>query len=142
MRHVNQENSLHECMEVFDIWQCRDQDRAQILGKKPDEITAEHTDCLACAGMVVSIHQTLTILFSHSDKVREWLNKPNFHPDFLGRSALTVMLEEGQAGARKVEKLTKAWALGHVELWPQRSRSRAAMVNALNNGHTQPRQPV
>ncbi len=48
-------------------------------------------DLMERMSYILNIHKCLRILFSHEQTIYGWVNKPNQHPYFAGRSAMDIM---------------------------------------------------
>lgn len=89
-------------LKILKKWGWSDEEQASILGFESDEdfqrfkqfklgdLIAEHT--LFRMSYIISIHHSLFVLFSGGNSTWNWINKPNTHAFFQGRSAKQKIL--------------------------------------------------
>lgn len=88
---------------ILEKWGCSQAAQMAILGianrstlnkyKTAPSSAKVSPDLLERMSYVLNIHKSLRIIFNASDSVYNWVNKPNTHPFFAGRSAMDIMLQ-------------------------------------------------
>jgi len=95
--------ALPVVFNILDKWQCDQVNQMKLLGltnrstltkyrAQPDKAKVSR-DLLERMSYLFNIHKSLRVIFSHEDSVYNWVNKPNSHPFFGGRSAMEVMTQ-------------------------------------------------
>jgi len=107
---------------ILDKWHCSQNQQMALLGlssrstlnkyRSSPESAKVSKDLLERMSYILNIHKCLRILFAHEDSVYQWVQKPNSHPFFAGRSAMEVMGQGKVADLYEVATRLNAWRGG------------------------------
>ncbi|UTM58835.1 MbcA/ParS/Xre antitoxin family protein [Photobacterium sp. CCB-ST2H9] len=107
---------------ILDKWDCNQNQQMALLGlssrstlnkyRSNPESAKVSKDLLERMSYLLNIHKCLRILFTSEDSVYRWVQKPNSHPFFAGRSAMDVMSQGRVADLYEVASRLNAWRGG------------------------------
>ena len=107
---------------ILDKWSCTQAQQIAILGltsrstlnkyRSHPESAKVSKDLLERMSYILNIHKCLRILFTAEDSVYQWVQKPNSHPFFAGRSAMDVMTQGKVVDLYQVASRLNAWRGG------------------------------
>jgi hypothetical protein len=119
---VDPSNALPVVFRILDKWQCTTNEQMTLLGVSSRStlneyrgsnggisLTADTKERMSC---ILSIHESLHLLFTADDSIYGWVRKPNNHPAFAGRSAMDIMNGGRVAGLHEVSDHLRAWSRG------------------------------
>ncbi|UXI02718.1 MbcA/ParS/Xre antitoxin family protein [Photobacterium sp. TY1-4] len=107
---------------ILDKWSCTQAQQMALLGlssrstlnkyRSHPESAKVSNDLLERMSYILNIHKCLRILFSAEESVYQWVQKPNAHPFFAGRSAMDVMIQGKVVDLYQVASRLNAWRGG------------------------------
>lgn len=108
------EAALHGVFSITADWGLTREQQRKLLGDPPAETfnawlitqSAERLDAgtLRRISYIFGIYKALRILLPTEQAANEWVAKPNAEPMFCGKSALSLLLSEGEPGLRSVRR--------------------------------------
>ncbi|MGF1702556.1 MbcA/ParS/Xre antitoxin family protein [Photobacterium makurazakiensis] len=120
---VNAGNSvLPVVFNILDKWSCTQAQQMALLGinsrstlnkyrSQPDSAKVSK-DLLERMSYILNIHKCLRIMFTAEESVYNWVQKPNNHPFFAGRSAMDIMCQGKVVDLYQVASRLNAWRGG------------------------------
>ncbi|MGF1683523.1 MbcA/ParS/Xre antitoxin family protein [Photobacterium minamisatsumaniensis] len=120
---VNAGNSvLPVVFNILDKWSCTQAQQMALLGinsrstlnkyrSHPDSAKVSK-DLLERMSYILNIHKCLRIMFTAEESVYNWVQKPNNHPFFAGRSAMDIMCQGKVVDLYQVASRLNAWRGG------------------------------
>ncbi|WP_037469197.1 antitoxin Xre-like helix-turn-helix domain-containing protein [Shewanella marina] len=113
--------ALPVVFNILDKWQCSAADQMTLLGVNSRTTLAKYrkaktggitlsADLAERMSYILHIHKCLRKLFSLEHSVYDWVNKPNQHPFFNGRSAMNIMKGGKVADLYEVSKHLQGWS--------------------------------
>lgn len=107
---------------ILDKWSCTQAQQMSILGltsrstlnkyRSHPESAKVSKDLLERMSYILNIHKCLRIMFTAEDSVYQWVQKPNSHPFFAGRSAMDIMNQGKVVDLYQVASRLNAWRGG------------------------------
>ncbi|MGR5144313.1 MbcA/ParS/Xre antitoxin family protein [Photobacterium sp. DNB23_23_1] len=107
---------------ILDKWSCSQNQQMALLGlsnrstlnkyRSHPESAKVSKDLLERMSYILNIHKCLRIMFTADESVYNWVQKPNSHPFFAGRSAMDVMCEGKVVDLFQVATRLNAWRGG------------------------------
>ena len=113
-RHGLDADQIKGAMRTYDriaaAWGLTEQERMELIGigagatavAEPESVLSD--DVVTRLSHILGIFKVLQILLPDADVADRWLRKPDTAPLFGGRSALSMMLAEGEQGLLKVRQ--------------------------------------
>ena len=109
--------SYRVCMGIAQAWSLSPDEQLALLGFTGAGETGEGSEEVASfdqppvlerLAMLLDIFEAINTLLPEEGRADAWMRKPNRAPGFGGRSALAVMVDEGEAGIRSVRAYLQA----------------------------------
>ncbi|RWX57303.1 MbcA/ParS/Xre antitoxin family protein [Photobacterium chitinilyticum] len=107
---------------ILDKWSCTQAQQVAILGltsrstlnkyRNHPESAKVSKDLLERMSYILNIHKCLRIMFTAEDSVYQWVQKPNSHPFFAGRSAMDIMNQGKVVDLYQIASRLNAWRGG------------------------------
>ncbi|MGR5064928.1 MbcA/ParS/Xre antitoxin family protein [Photobacterium sp. DNB22_13_2] len=107
---------------ILDKWSCSQSQQMALLGlssrstlnkyRSHPESAKVSKDLLERMSYILNIHKCLRIMFTADESVYNWVQKPNNHPFFAGRSAMDIMCEGKVVDLYQVATRLNAWRGG------------------------------
>lgn len=107
---------------ILDKWACSQSQQMALLGltsrstlnkyRSHPESAKVSKDLLERMSYILNIHKCLRIMFTADESVYNWVQKPNSHPFFAGRSAMDIMCEGKVVDLFQVATRLNAWRGG------------------------------
>ncbi|MGF1877771.1 MbcA/ParS/Xre antitoxin family protein [Photobacterium frigidiphilum] len=107
---------------ILDKWSCTQAQQMAVLGltsrstlnkyRSHPESAKVSKDLLERMSYILNIHKCLRIMFTAEESVYNWVQKPNTHPFFAGRSAMDVMMQGKVIDLYQVASRLNAWRGG------------------------------
>ncbi|WP_036832268.1 MbcA/ParS/Xre antitoxin family protein [Photobacterium sanctipauli] len=107
---------------ILDKWSCTQAQQMALLGmssrstlnkyRSHPETAKVSKDLLERMSYILNIHKCLRIMFSAEESVYNWVQKPNSHPFFAGRSAMDIMCQGKVVDLYQVASRLNAWRGG------------------------------
>ena len=107
---------------ILDKWACTQAQQMAILGlssrstlnkyRSHPESAKVSKDLLERMSYILNIHKCLRIMFTAEESVYQWVQKPNSHPFFAGRSAMDIMVQGKVVDLYQVASRLNAWRGG------------------------------
>lgn len=107
---------------ILDKWSCTQAQQMAVLGltsrstlnkyRSHPESAKVSKDLLERMSYILNIHKCLRILFTAEESVYQWVQKPNSHPFFAGRSAMDIMTQGKVVDLYQVASRLNAWRGG------------------------------
>jgi hypothetical protein len=107
---------------ILDKWACTQTQQMAILGlasrstlnkyRSHPESAKVSKDLLERMSYILNIHKCLRIMFTAEESIYQWVQKPNAHPFFAGRSAMDIMVQGKVVDLYQVASRLNAWRGG------------------------------
>ncbi|AJR08708.1 hypothetical protein H744_2c2044 [Photobacterium gaetbulicola Gung47] len=107
---------------ILDKWSCSQNQQMALLGltsrstlnkyRTHPESAKVSKDLLERMSYILNIHKCLRIMFTAEESVYNWVQKPNNHPFFAGRSAMEIMCQGKVVDLYQVAARLNAWRGG------------------------------
>jgi len=107
---------------ILDKWSCTQAQQVAILGltsrstlnkyRNHPESAKVSKDLLERMSYILNIHKCLRIMFTAEESVYQWVQKPNSHPFFAGRSAMDIMNQGKVVDLYQIASRLNAWRGG------------------------------
>ncbi|PSU34698.1 MbcA/ParS/Xre antitoxin family protein [Photobacterium lutimaris] len=107
---------------ILDKWSCSQSQQMALLGlssrstlnkyRSHPQSAKVSKDLLERMSYILNIHKCLRIMFTADESVYHWVQKPNSHPFFAGRSAMDIMCGGRVVDLYQVATRLNAWRGG------------------------------